>query len=176
MQYSNHCDLMDEFITAELLDNIDEEFDNIVMNELSNVEDEFHEFELEKSEAREYVAGYICHKLKLKCKSSNKSNSWIRFNGEGRLKEPSDKLSDLCAKCDLVFDKFYGKGLRICKDPLGKVQHLILSKYPNFPLRIVRLFCKVKFFARIRQFNVKVRLKTLNNSVRSLKQTAQFTN
>ena len=137
---------------------MDIEFDTIVNTELSNVDDEFHEFELEKSEPREYVAGYICHKLKLKTKSNYKSNSWIHFKGEGRLKEPTDKLSDLCAKSDVVFNKFHGKGLRMCKDPLGKVQHLILSKYPNFPPRIVRLFCKVKFFARIRQFNVKVKL------------------
>ena len=124
---------------------------------MSHVEDEFQEFEFEKSEPREYVAGYICHKLKLKPKSKNNSNSWICFKGEGRLKEPSDKLSDLCAKSDIIFDNFHGKGLRICRDPLGKVQHLILSKYPNFPPRIVRFFCKVKFFAHIKQFNVKVK-------------------
>ena len=82
-------------------------------------------------------------------------------------REPSEKVKRLCNECDKMFDEFHGKSLRIVPDPLGKLQALILKRHTSFPPRIVSLFCKVKFFSRIRQLNVKLKLKTLNQSVRS---------
>ena len=85
-------------------------------------------------------------------------------------------FSEMCAICDKLFDEFHGKSIRIVPDPLGKLQTLILKKHASFPPRIVSLFCKVKFFSRLRQLNVKLKLKTLNQSVRAYKQSAQFLN
>ena len=79
-------------------------------------------------------------------------------------------------KCDHYFNAFNGKGLKLCHDPLAKVQNFILKKNPNFPPRIVKLFCKVKFYSRIKQLNVKLKLQNARKSVRALKQTAQFIN
>ena len=168
----------DQFVSADILDNIDVDLENNDVNDvdLSSVDDEFHEMEPEKSEARDYVAGYICNKLKLKSKSCSNSNSWISFKGKGKLKEPSDRLSDICQKCDILFDKFHGKGIRICHDPLGKLEEMVLKKHPDFPPKVVLLFCKVKFYSRIRQLNVKLKIKKHKNSIRSLKQMAQFLN
>ena len=87
---------------------------------MSHVVDEFHEFELENNEPRNYVAGCIGYKLKLDKQTKKKSNSWISIKGEGKLFEPSDKLIDVCKRCDILFDKFHGKGIRICKDPSEK--------------------------------------------------------
>ena len=92
------------------------------------------------------------------------------------MKQPNDKLSDMCKKCDQIFDQFQGKMIKLVTDPLGKLQNLSLKKHPTSPPRIVCLFCKVKFFSRLRQLNVKLKLKTLNKSVRSFKQSAQFLN
>ena len=78
-------------------------------------------------EARNYVAGYIGHKLKIDERSQLKSNSWISIKGEGRLFEPSNKLIDVTEKCDTLFNKFHGSGIRMCRDPLGRIETLILE-------------------------------------------------
>ena len=87
-----------------------------------------HEFE--KNEARDYVAGYICNKLRLKPKKYKQSSSWVSFKGEGRVK---DKLTRLCRQCDKIFDKFHGNSIRIVHDPLGKLQARIIQNTSRFP-------------------------------------------
>ena len=171
------CD-EDEFVSAELFDSVvDDLIDDDIKETVTDVTDEFHEFGNETSnEGRNYVAGYICRKLKLKPNTETNANSWISLKGEGRLLEPSSDLVKLCEKCDQIFDAFNGKSVRICHDPLGKLISCILSKHPSFPPDIVELFCKVKFYSRIKDENKKVKIKTLNKTVRSLKQMAQFMN
>ena len=100
----------------------------------------------------------------------------MSVKGEGRLVEPNRDFVEICGKCDVIFDNFHGRGVRNCQDPLGKVKALILAKHPSFPPKIVDLFCKVKFSSRIRDLNNKIKMRKINRSVRSFKQTAQFVN
>ena len=125
------------------------------------VDDELHELELNSNEPRNYVAGYICNKLNLVQSNKTEENSWISIKGEGRLKVPSSELLEIIGKWDDIFDDFHGKGLRVGKNPLEKLNALILKKHPNFPPKILILFCKVKFFSRIFQILI-LKLTSLN--------------
>jgi hypothetical protein len=102
-------------------------------------------------------------------------NSWISVKGEGKLVEPSTDLISMVAKCDDLFDVFHGKGIKIGKNPLEKLTSFILKEHPDFPPKIVNLFCKVKFFSRLKDLNTQLKMSRVKN-VRSLKQIGQFTN
>ena len=90
--------------------------------------------------------------------------------------EPSSDLIEMCARCDQLFEEFHGNGIRSCYNPLEKIQSSISKSNPTFPPRIVELFCKVKFYSRIKQLNINMKIKKHNKSVRALKQNAQFLN
>ena len=92
------------------------------------------------------------------------------------LCEPTNELKDIVGKCDTLFQKFNGIGLRICKKPIKKLQFFILKRYPAFPPDVVYLFSKFRFYCRLKQLNTKIKLKRLNKSVRSFKQFGQFAN
>jgi hypothetical protein len=109
-------------------------------------------------------------------KDENNLNSWIYAKGEGRLTEPSSELKEMVAKCDILFDAYHGNSLRVGKNPLAKLNSMILTEYPSFPPKIVELFCRVKFFSRIKDMNIQLKLSRGKSSVRSLKQTGQFIN
>ena len=165
----------DTFLSADLLDELHLDIHPDMLEPDAYVDDELHEFELNSNEPRNYVAGYICNKLNLVQRNKTEENSWISIKGEGRLKVPSSELLEIIGKCDDIFDDFHGKGIRVGKNPLEKLNALILKKHPNFPPKIVILFCKVKFFSRIRYLNIDIKVNKLK-SVRSFKQMAQFTN
>ena len=165
----------DTFLSVDLLDELHLDIHPDMLEPDAYVDDELHELELNSNEPRNYVAGYICNKLNLVQSNKTEENSWISIKGEGRLKVPSSELLEIIGKCDDIFDDFHGKGLRVGKNPLEKLNALILKKHPNFPPKIVILFCKVKFFSRIRYLNIDINVNKLK-SVRSFKQMAQFKN
>ena len=123
-----------------------------------------------------YIAGYICRKVGFEGSSTSDPNSWIALRGEGRLIQPSTMMKDLVDKCDKVFNEFHGSGLEICRNPIHRVVNKILSKYVTMPPRVALLFCKVKFFMHMKKFNVVLKQKRLNKSVRPFKQNAYFMN
>ena len=83
----------------------------------------------------------------------------------------------MCEKVDTKFDEFHGNGVRVCEAPLEKLFTIVMKEYPTFNPKVVKLYIKVKFYARLRQLNHEIKLKRLNNnSVRAMKQTAQFVN
>ena len=90
-------------------------------------------------EGRDYVTGYITHKLKLSALNDRKPNSWISLKGEGRLKEPNEKLTGIVAKCDINLDQVLGKDHSDLNNPLEKLKTEILNKNPDFPSQIVTL-------------------------------------
>ena len=161
----------DEFLSVNLIDELDLDLpDNVHCKSQKN---EIPELNVE---ARDYVAGYITHKLKLSASNDRKPNSWISLKGEGRLKEPNEKLKEIVAICDNIFDQVLGRGLSDLKNPLEKLKTEILNQNPDFPPQIVTLFCKVKFYSRIKVLNVNLKLSRMKNSVRSLEQMGQFLN
>ena len=167
----------DNFVSAELFDSIREgNMEVISDNNVPQIEDELYEFANETNEARNYVAGYICKKFNIQGSSGKSSDSWISMKGDGKLVEPSKEIVDICAKCDDIFNTFHGQRINACFNPLGKLQCIILKKYPTFPPHIVKKYIKTKFFARIKQLNVKLKIDKQTKSVRSLKQMAQFVN
>ena len=95
---------------------------------------------------------------------------------EGRLVEPNQEILEIVAKSDQIFYSFHGKELCAQKNPMEKLNAAILERHPNFPPRTVSLFCKVKFYSRIIHLNVDLKVKRMKNSVRNLKQNAQFFN
>ena len=132
--------------------------------------------EMSNFEARNYVIGFIGKKLGLRPRSSQKSESWISLKGKGRLFEPSDELINICEICDRKFDEFHKDGLKKCNKPFNVLFQEIISNFPSFPPKVVKLYCKVKFYARIRMLNRDIKLKKIKKSVRMFKQTAQFMN
>jgi hypothetical protein len=139
------------------------------------VEDEIIHLDIEPNEPRNYVAGYICKKLNLLPNDTENLSSWISVKGEGKLVEPTPDLISMIATCDGLFDNFHGKGIRVGKNPLEKLTAFILKQNPDFPPKIVNLFCKVKFFSRMKDLNTQIKLSRIK-TVRSLKQIGQFTN
>jgi hypothetical protein len=44
---------------------------------------------------------------------------------QGRVVFGNKLLYDIVAKCDILFDSFHGKGLRLGKNPLEKLEHAL---------------------------------------------------
>ena len=167
----------DGFVSAELftgqgeafLDDPDVDEDDIDDAEVPEDVDED-----EDDEALNYVAGYIGRKLGYRPDKADNPTSWISIKGHGHLFEPSSDLRSICKGCNVTFNRFHGKELTFCLDPLKKVEDKILDKNPTYPPRVVRLFCKIKFFHRIKRLNCTLKENKGSKSARSLKQTAQF--
>ena len=140
--------------------------------------DEFCQYENETKakEMQSYIGGFICKKLNLK-PSKQVPKSWIHLKGEGRLLQPSEALQDSLEKCDKVFNNFNGlsTSLRKCHDPLGEVIGLMLRKFKDINPKIIKLYCKVKFYGRLRLLNQKVK-ESKGRRVRYMKHAAQFIN
>ena len=81
----------------------------------------------------------------------------------------------MCRRINEIFNKFNGPFLKKCVDPIGSVVKVILRKFPSYDIKIVKYFCKMKFFSRIKNKNLELRLKN-PTTVRFYKQTAQFVN
>ena len=75
-----------------------------------------------------------------------------------------------------MFNIYHGNGLRKCKYPFDNLCKQIMKENPSVPVKVVKLYCRVKFYAPFRQLNRDIKIKNLNKSVRTYKQTAQFTN
>ena len=112
-----------------------------------------YSYEEVMNEPLNYVAGYICKKLDLEVEKDQRENSWVFKKGEGRLKQPSTDVYNMVVRCDALFDKFNTN--KKINNPIEKCCSYILAKEKNYPLKVVKLFCKVKFFSRIRQLNEK---------------------
>ena len=159
--------------------------DNLNLNlsnysNINDISDEFCNTECPvttNDDARKYVAGYICRKLNLRRDLSKKDkSSWIYLKGEGRLLEPTSELIDLIKSCDKVFSQYHGNTIQVGKHPLKKVQNLILSTHKNFDPKVVQLYCKVRFFSRVKDFNKSLKINKKAMNVRNFKQTSQFVN
>ena len=86
----------DDFVSALLFDDLyDNMFDDNLCNVLPELPDDIHEFSYEKSEPSDYVAGFICKKLKLEPNKRDNLDSWISLKGGGKLLEPSDELREV---------------------------------------------------------------------------------
>ena len=82
----------------------------------------------------------------------------------------------MCENIDEQFDEFHGSDVRVCEAPFEKLFDNIMKEYPTYLPKVVKLYCKVKFYARLKRLNHELKLNKLNNTVRSFKQTAQFNN
>ena len=155
------------------LGNVEEVDDDEDVNEILpfKLQDEEND-----EEAFNYVVGYVGHKLGYSSSPEEKPDSWISIVGGGKLHEPTEELKDMCRKCDTKFNEFHGMSLRECMNPFMKLETTIKKDFPNIPLKVIRLFCKVKFYARLKRLNESLRVKSRQNSVRALKQRAQFVN
>ena len=123
---------------------------------------------------RKLVGGYICKKINLKARR-NIPSEWVAKKGEGRPIESCSKVMDTVEKADQLFTQFNGNkiSLRKTSDPIGKVIKYILREHQNLNPKVVKLNCRVKFFARLKLMNKALRL-SKGRCVRFLKQTAQF--
>ena len=134
--------------------------------------------EMSTFQARNFVVGFVGNKLGLKPRTNPPADSWITLKGKGKLFEPTDELHTICETIDTFFEKFNGSGLRICQRPLEQLVKSVHDEHPHFPLKVVHLYLKVKFYARLRLLNSNTKMKSLlnNKSICSYKQTAQFVN
>ena len=81
------------------------------------------------------------------------------------------------SKFDENFNQFHGSGVRVCEAPFDKLFDIIINEYPTINPKVVKLYLKVKFFARLKQLNQEIKMNKLKqNTVRAMKQTAQFFN
>ena len=104
--------------------------------------------ESSNSETRNYVIGFVARKLGVKQKQNSSETAWVSLKGKGRLLEPREDLKSVCEISDKMFDSFHGNGLRMCKDPFFSLCKQIMKENPSFPVKVVRLYCRVKFYAR----------------------------
>ena len=134
--------------------------------------------EMSTYHAKNMVVGFVGRKVGMKPKKNPPADSWITLKGKGKLFEPTDNLKNICEQIDIVFENFNGSGLLMCSNPLERVINLVKMEYPTFPISVVKLYCKVRFHARLRQLNGNMKLKTLfsNKSLRASKQVSQFVN
>ena len=140
------------------------------------LDDEVFQTQTEENvvKVRKYVGGYICKKLNLKASKDNQSE-WVSRKGEGRLLEPCQEVMHTIDKADMCFTQFNGKNISLRKtyNPIAKVLKFILRKHPQLDPKIVKLYCRVKFFARLKLMNKALRA-SKGKCVRYFKQTAQF--
>ena len=104
----------------------------------------------------------------------NRSN-----NKEEDKFEEKDKIVvviEMSEKIYEKFDGFHGTGARLCEAPFEQLFDVIMKEYPTFLPKVVKLYCKVKFYARLKQLNYDLKISKLNKTVRSYKQNAQFNN
>ena len=171
------CYDRDEFISVDILDRVG-------FAKCENKENSIVKFSSESSAIRQYsefharnlVIGFIGKKLGLKPTMHPVGDSWIGLKGKGKLFEPTEDLIEICEKLDSEFNDFHGEGLKLCKDPMNTLCINIAKKYPTFPFTIIKLYTKVKFYARLKHLNMDVKMKSFNKSVRWYKQTGQFVN
>ena len=119
---------------------------------------------------------WLCREFKVSIHTQRQMCQRIHFKGEGKLKQPTRATLDIIEKCDTIVNQFNKSSLRLCHDPLGKVVNIIINKHPTFPIKIVKLFCKVYFYSRIRQIFNDIKMKKIKRSFRSMKQMGQFIN
>ena len=130
--------------------------------------------EEDDEEAFNYVAGYVGRKLGYDPAVDTNSNSWISIVGGEKFHHPSEDVKTMCRNCNTQFNEFHGYSLRLCNDPVTKLQKLIHKNYPTIPPKLSRLFCKVKFYSRLRRLNSKIKSSSQTKSVRAMKQVAQL--
>ena len=90
--------------------------------------------------------------------------------------EPTPQLVDIVKQCDEVFTSIHGDTIKISKNPLWNLECKIMCSNPEFDRRIVKLFCKVRFFARLKKLNYDLKINKRQRNVRTFKQLAQFSN
>ena len=129
-------------------------------------------------QARNYVVGFVARKTGLSPKKNPPADSWINLKGKGKLFAPDDNVMQICEICDSMFNDFNGSGIRLCKRPMESLVKLVIDQHPSFPVKVVKLYVKVNFHARLRQLNNNIKIQSLSNkkSIRAYKQTAQFVN
>ena len=110
-------------------------------------------------EAKNYVIGFVGRKLGFKLKQNSSEPSWVSLKGKGRLFEPRQDLKNVCETSDRMFNIFHGNGLRKCKYPFDSLCKQIMKENPSFPVKVVKLYCRVKFFARLRHLNLDIKIK-----------------
>ena len=143
---------------------------------ISDVSDEVLRSTDAEKDIFEYIVGAICRKLSLGSKDEiQEKNKLITVKGGPKLIQPREDIVETCRKIDDTFDSFNGNSLKRCLDPIGSVIKLVMRKYPSFDPRIVKYFCRMKFFSRIKRKNIELKLKK-STSVRIFKQNAQFVN
>jgi len=97
----------------------------------------------------------------------------MELKDRGSLKRPSDELIAAVNRFHSVFNGLHGEDVDRREDPLERTTQEIM-KETMFPQQVVFLYVKIRFFNRIKILNRKLKERLKSNSVRSLKQKAQF--
>ena len=113
--------------------------------------------EEDDEEAFNYVAGYIGHKLGFQPSNEQHQINWISKVGGGKLHQPKEELIQMCRNCDQEFSNFHRLSIRKVKNPLKKLEDKIAMKFPLIPQKVSKLFIKVKFYARLKRLNFKLK-------------------
>ena len=75
--------------------------------------------------------------------------------GEKGLCAPTSETLLCVIKCDRAFNLLHGEGASLTdlSNVLVRTESFIQEKYPEIPKSIVKLFTKIKYYARIRALN-----------------------
>ena len=74
-------------------------------------------------------------------------------------------MVDLIEKCDKVFKSVHGDTLQIGKDPLLNLELKIMSVHSEFDRKIVKLFCKIRFFSHVKMLNNDLKINKKKNKL-----------
>jgi hypothetical protein len=73
-----------------------------------------------------------------------------------------------------IFQEFHGYEINLERLPIESLAEKVLARNREFPVKVVQLYSKIRFFARLRQLNSNIRAK--KKSTRVFKQYGQFLN
>ena len=84
-----------------------------------------------------------------------KKGSFIDLKSHGGLCAPTSKTLLHVVKCDRAFNSIHGEGATLANlsDVMVKTENFIKNQFSEVPGDIIKLFTKIKYYARIRAIN-----------------------
>jgi len=127
--------------------------------------------------ALQHVGGWIAHKIdpeKYGESTDNDTKSWTHHLSRGGLIIPNKELTEMCENLEKEFKMLHGETINLTHDPKGQFLKNVITKYPDYPKKIVEKFNNLRFNAQIRYLNRKKYSAKKANSRRHHKQQGQF--
>lgn len=127
-----------------------------------------------ESEALNYIAGYIAHKVKEKDSSlgqktknlGDETNTWVGILSYGGLTEPSEEWKKTIQMFEVEFKTMHGNSIDKEEQVIQRFKTLLETKFSNVCSEAIKLYARVRTFVRLRSLNRGQRAEFLRNSAK----------